>query len=68
MNSRVLGLKSSSDGNSSSDAQSKLVLSPYDLSEEQMIEIEDELLEDEVIREMEEIEEDFDSSGDDDDE
>jgi len=66
MNSRVLGLKSTLD-QSSADAQTQPVRSPYDLSEQQLVEMEDELLEDEAIREMDMIEEDSDDSEDHDD-
>ena len=67
MNSRILGLKSSTSVDPSSKAQIKQVpRSPYDLSEKQMAQMEDELLEDEVIREMDGMEEDSDCSEDDD--
>lgn len=67
MNSRVLGLKSPTLDPSSKAQIKQMPRSPYDLSEEQMVQMEDELLEEEVIREMDGMEEDSDCSEDDDD-
>lgn len=51
MNSRVLKLKSNPSSN-------EIIRSPLDLSEEQLVQMEDELLEDEEIRDMDDFEED----------
>ena len=59
MNTRVLGSKERSRNPSFSGAE--VVRSPWDLSEAELVELEDQLLEDMEIQDMDEIEEDFDT-------